>query len=56
MNDTLKGELSRQEAAASGWWRGTAGIARSIVESPMNVGSSGAGLALFCATRINIRL
>lgn len=32
------------------------GIARSIVESPMNIGSSGSELALFCATRIKIRL
>ena len=31
-------------------------MARSMVESPINVGGSGFGLALFCATRINIRL
>ena len=31
-------------------------MARSMVESPINVGTSGSGLALFCATRINIRL
>jgi hypothetical protein len=31
-------------------------MARSTVELPINVGSSGTGLALFCATRINIRL
>ena len=31
-------------------------MARSMVESPINADSSGSGLALFCATRINIRL
>jgi len=28
----------------------------SVVESPINSGSSDSGLALFCATRIHIRL
>ncbi len=58
MRDTLKRQRpSNQEATVSDWWRGIAGIARSIVESPMNVGNSGSsGLALFSATRISIRL
>ena len=40
-----------------GWWRGMVGTARSMVESP-NINDDirrSSGLALFCATRINIR-
>ena len=48
---------SHQEATVSDWCCGTAGIARSVVESPMNVGKSESpGLALFSATRISTRL
>lgn len=45
---------SQVEATVSELWRGVAGMARSMVESPINV--VGRGLALLCATRISKRL